>query len=291
MLVSEGFCLAFCVFISIGIFSLKNKPRIEVIHMAQNVRDTAFTFMFNNETYMIQLYNYLTGIEICSTQIRSVRLENKLTKSRLYNDVAYITDDNHLLVMIEHQSTLNENMLFRMLEYYASLVSMFVIKEEGQNKYGSKEMQIPKAEFHIVFNGKGEMDGNSELDLGDIQVKGSITNIHFNNLTHHDPNHSLIAYAKLIELVEDMELHINDAIDQLLEEGYLAEFFGRREIRDMFVEIFSYDQELIEKGIEKNKLATARKALENGLSVGQVVAITDLSQEEVQKVMVAHELG
>jgi len=40
--------------------------------MAQNVRDTAFTFMFNNEVYMAQLYNYLTGIKINPTQIRSV---------------------------------------------------------------------------------------------------------------------------------------------------------------------------------------------------------------------------
>ena len=237
--------------------------------MAINVRDSAFTFMFSNVKYMAQLYKYLTGRDICPSQIRSVQLEDKLTKSRLYNDVAYLTDDNRLLVMIEHQSSLNKNMLFRMMEYYAALVSEFVIKGEGQNKYGSKKLKIPKAEFHVVYNGKGKMNEMPKLDLGDIQLSGSATNIHFNNLTHHDPNHALVAYAKLIQLVEDVGMNINDAIDQLLVEGYLTEFFNRKEIRDMFAEIFSYDQELIEKGIEQGrKLA---QLVNEGLSIDDAI--------------------
>lgn len=260
----------------------------------RNVRDTAFTFMFNNEVYMAQLYNYLTGVEISPMQIRSVRLEDRLTKPRFYNDVAYITDDNHLLVMIDHQSTPNKNMLFRMMEYYAALATEFVIEEKGQDKYGSKKMQIPKAEFHIVFNGKGAMDKSPKLDLGDIQVKGSVTNIHFKNLTCHDPKHSLVAYAKLIELTKELGFAVNDAIDQLLKEGYLVEFFGRREIRDMFVEVFSYDQELIEQGRTEGRteglaegrteerIKVAKNLLAMEMSVADVSRGTGLSIDEVE---------
>ena len=46
-------------------------------------------------------------------------------------------------------------------------------------------------------------------------------------------------------------MYVNDAIDQLLEEGYLPEFFGRKENREMFAEVFSYDQELIDLGVQK----------------------------------------
>jgi len=214
----------------------------------RNIRDTGFTFMFNDEMYMSQLYNYITDIKVDPSQIRCVKLTDRLTQPRFYNDVAYLTDDNQLLVMIDQQSTPSKSMLFRMMEYYAALVSEFVIKEEDQNKYGTKEMQIPKAELHIVFNGKGSMEANPKLDLGDIQIKGSVTNIHFKNLTCHDRNHPLVAYAKLIELTKELGFTINDAIDQLLIEGYLVEFFGRREIRDMYVEIFSYDQQLRAEG-------------------------------------------
>ena len=262
--------------------------------MARNVRDTAFTFMFSKEEYMSQLYNYLTGKRICPTEIRSVKLENKLTKSRLYNDVAYITNDNHLLVMIEHQSSLNRNMLFRMMEYYSELVSTFVIKGEGQNKYGTKEMQIPKAEFHVVYNGKGKMEKELKLDLGDIQLRGSVTNIHFGNLTHRDPTHALVAYAKLTELIDEIQMDINDAIDQLLAEGYLVEFFGRKEIRDMFAEIFSYDQELIDKGVEKGiekgiakgreegRIEIAKKMIQRGDEVEGIAELTLLSIAEIE---------
>ena len=258
--------------------------------MAKNIRNTAFTFMFSDETYLAQLYNYLTGKEIHPKDIRSVQLENGLTKSRLYNDVACITKDNRLLVMIEHQSSPNNNMLFRMMEYYAALVSQFVIKEKGYNKFGSKEIQIPKADFHIVYNGKSKMAEFPMLDLGDIQIKANVANIHFNNLTHHQPDHSLVAYAKLIELLENDNMHINDAIDQLLSEGYLIDFFGRKEIRDMFAEIFSYDQELIERGIEqgiergeqKKAVKIATNLLMSGMEPAEVSKHSDLPLETVK---------
>ena len=261
--------------------------------MAQNVRDTAFTFMFSYEAYMAQLYNYLTGKEIQPEDIRSVRLENGLTKSRLYNDVACITNDNHLLVMIEHQSSFNKNMLFRMMEYYAALVSQFVIKEKGYNKYGSKEIQIPTADFYIVYNGKGEVKESQKLNLGNIQIEARASNIHFNNLTHHQLDHSLVAYAKLIELTEDGHMHINDAIDQLLEEGYLVDFFGRKEIRDMFTEIFSYDQELIDKGVkqgieqgvEMKAIEMARKLISKSMTISDISEITGLSKEDIEQLM------
>ena len=213
-----------------------------------------------------------------------MRLENQLKKSRLYNDVAFITKDNRLLVLIEHQTTLNKNMLFRMLEYYIALVSKFIIKEKEQNKYGSKEIEIPKAEFHIVYNGKGKMDELPQLDLGDIQVEASVCNIHFSNLTHHDPNHPLIAYAKYIELTVDKKLDINDAIDQLLEEGYLLEFFGRREIRDMFVDIFSYDQQLIEEASEKKQMEIVKNGLENNVPIETISVMTGLSAKEIEAI-------
>ena len=262
----------------------KIKIRIEVIHMVQNirnVRDTSFTFMFSDEVYMAQLYNYITGIKINPTQIRVVSLKDKIAKPRVYNDVAFITDDNHLLVMIDHQSTPNKVILFRMMEYYAALVSEFVIKQEKQNKYGSKELQIPKAEFHIVYNGKGSMDVSPRLDLGDIQVKGSVTDIHFKNLTCRDQNHPLVAYAKLVELITEQGFAMNDAIDQLLKEGYLIEFFGRKEIRDMFVELFSYDQELIEQGRDEERTENIEKTLEimRELEIGEDIIAQKLQEK------------
>lgn len=57
-------------------------------------------------------------------------------------------------------------MPFRMMEYYAALVSKFLIKENGYNKYGPKEMKIPEAEFHIVYNGLRETPKDVDNTVG-----------------------------------------------------------------------------------------------------------------------------
>jgi len=101
-------------------------------------KDSPFTLIFQEEEYVVDLYEEITGIRYKPTQIKSVRLENTLITGRLYNDVAFLTDDNHLLILIEHQSTLNPNMVFRLLEYYVALVSRY-IKESGQDKFGRKQ--------------------------------------------------------------------------------------------------------------------------------------------------------
>ena len=49
------------------------------------------------------------------------------------------------------------------------------------------------------------MDANPTLDLGDIQIKGSVTNIHFKNLTCFNRNHVLVAYAKF-SLMTDLSV-------------------------------------------------------------------------------------
>jgi len=64
------------------------------------------------------------------------------------------------------------------------------------------------------------------------------------------------------------------------------EFFGRREIRDMFAEVFSYDRELIEKGIEQGIeqgiIKIAKNLLNSGMSIEEVVDYSELSIEVVK---------
>ena len=58
----------------------------------------------------------------------------------------------------------------------------------------------------------------------------------------------------------------------------------------MFAEVFSYDQELIdhgyakgiEQGIEREKVQTAKKFLNMGLSIDQVMEGAGLSKQEIE---------
>ena len=48
--------------------------------------------------------------------------------------------------------------------------------------FSTKEIQIPKAKFFVVYNGKDKMSDLPILDLGDVQVKATVKNIHFDDL-------------------------------------------------------------------------------------------------------------
>ena len=91
--------------------------------MSERPADSAFTMLFSKEEHVVDLYEFLTGIRLDPLTIESVWLKDGMFRSRLYNDVSFITHDNQLLVLIEHQSTINPNMAFRILEYYVKLAS------------------------------------------------------------------------------------------------------------------------------------------------------------------------
>ena len=63
----------------------------------------------------------------------------------------------------------------------------------------------------------------------------------------------------------------------------MVEFFGRRKIRDMFVKIFSYDQELIEQGDLSKAIKVAKKMIDRGDSIGEIVELTDLSVDMIKE--------
>ena len=262
--------------------------------MEKRFRDSAFTLLFRREEYVVQMYEMLTGKKLDPSKIQSVRLEDGLEKSRLYNDVSFLTEDNELLVLIEHQTAPNKNMCFRLLEYYVLFMSKYV-KEKGYNKHGTMEIEIPKAQFFVVYNGEGEMKDLPTLDLGDVQVRAKVSNIHFDKLPYHDHDNAVVAYAHLVEIAKNK--HINEALDQMVEEGYLIEFFGRKENRDMFAEVFSYDNELRneghrqgfqrgkqegrQEGRQEGIIDIAKRMKEAGADIAFILQTTGLSKEQL----------
>ena len=271
--------------------------------MNHKIRDSAFTMLFGIKENVVDLYEFLTGKRLDPATIEAVKLQDGFEKVRFYNDVAFLTSDHELLVLIEHQSTPNPNMAFRILEYYTRLAGQY-IKITGANKYGVAEVHIPKAQFFVVYNGKGQMDQLPILDLGDVQVKATVQNIHYEELQNKNKDNSLAGYAKLINLVIEQKMPVDDAIDVLINEGYLTKFLNDEERKRMFAEVFSYDNELISTGImqgikqgveqgvkqgvkqgaQQEKIKIARTSLSNGIDVETVALITNLNIDVVLEI-------
>ena len=102
-------------------------------------------------------------------------LENCELKLRIIDDTVYKTYkndlgmeiDGHLVVLMEHQSTINNNMPLRFLEYITRIYSSIV---PGRARYLIGTYPIPTPEFFVFYNGKSELPAISELKLSDAFI-------------------------------------------------------------------------------------------------------------------------
>jgi len=135
----------------------------------RNHKDSVFTMLFSDPPAALELYNAVTGQNYPpDTKIEMVTLSNAIFKGQL-NDVAFVVDDR-LVVLMEHQSTINNNIPLRMLMYLGREYERIT---KGKDLYREKLIKIPAPEFIVLYNGKDEFPDFKELRLSDsFKTKG-----------------------------------------------------------------------------------------------------------------------
>jgi hypothetical protein len=164
---------------------------------------------------------------------------------QLKNDVAFKTKDNRLIIMVEHQSTLNENMPLRFLLYYVELIKLY-ISQNDLNIFSRRAIAIPLPEFFVVYNGTEELR-ESELylkaNLGGaeeyISVRVNAVNINYDRLPGEvlEREDALGGYSYLMNRIryymKQKKMLLEEAIDKAvadtLGKGYLKEYLERKE--------------------------------------------------------------
>jgi len=135
----------------------------EEINANRNYKDSVFTALFSEPQATLELYNAVTGQNYPpDTKIEIVTLSNALFKGQL-NDVAFVVDGK-LVVLMEHQSTVNNNIPLRMFMYMGREYEKMT---KGKNLYREKKIEIPTPEFIVLYNGKEELPDFTELRLSD----------------------------------------------------------------------------------------------------------------------------
>ena len=77
-------------------------------------KNSVFTMLFDDKAVLLELSNALFGTRYgADTPIEVTTLKNVLFKGRV-NDLSFVLD-NRLIVLVEHQSTINNAMPYRML--------------------------------------------------------------------------------------------------------------------------------------------------------------------------------
>ncbi|GMO19996.1 MAG: Rpn family recombination-promoting nuclease/putative transposase [Termitinemataceae bacterium] len=131
--------------------------------MNSNYKSSVFSFLFSDPDALRELYGALTGITLPpETPITINTLEGVLYKT-LLNDLSFVAG-NKLVVLIEHQSTINPNMAIRLLMYLARVYEKITA---GENLYGKKKLEIPRPEYIVLYNGVEEYPDEQIINLSD----------------------------------------------------------------------------------------------------------------------------
>ena len=256
----------------------------------RNYKDSVFVDLFAHDVTakenFISLYNALhgTNLDAKTTDVQPVMLERVLYM-KYYNDVAMLIDGK-IVILIEHQSTINQNMPFRFLEYIARIYEKITTKDE---KFGRKLVKLPIPEFYVFYNGKDDYPTESVMKLSDafmqlgdnselknpfenanypLEISVKVINI---NVDKENPIlkrcEALKEYSKFIEQVRcNIENAVPEpfttAIKEAIKKGFLSDYLNRKstEVQNMLLAEYDYDTDIA---------VQRRESFEDGFSAGE----------------------
>ncbi|MDR0306717.1 MAG: Rpn family recombination-promoting nuclease/putative transposase, partial [Chitinispirillales bacterium] len=127
-------------------------------------KDSVFTLLFSEKDKLIELCNaFLDTNYGPDTEVQITTLRNVLFMEQV-NDISFVIDGK-IVVLIEHQSTINENIPLRMLLYIARVYEKIC---ENKNLYRINRIDIARPEFIVAYNGKDEYPDEQVLKLSDM---------------------------------------------------------------------------------------------------------------------------
>ena len=123
--------------------------------------------LFSNPDDLRELYSALGGVTLPADIPVSINtLENVLYRD-FCNDISFEIGGK-LVVLIEHQSTINPNMALRLLLYIARVLEKRI---ESAKIYSRKQISIPWPEFFVLYNGTDPFPDEKIVRLSDLFEK------------------------------------------------------------------------------------------------------------------------
>ena len=248
-------------------------------------KDSVFVDLFSNDRTakdnFLALYNALYNTNYQSTAIlKNIRLKQTMYMS-FANDVSYLVD-NKIIVLAEHQSTVNPNMPLRCLEYVTRLYEHI---QNPRDRYSRALKKIPVPVFYVFYNGRENIPAQKILRLSDSFIKQPETptlelvvkliNINYDKdsqiLKSCEP---LGQYSRFVEAVRrhiavDKEHGFENAIKECIKNDILREYLQRksREVVNMLIAEYDYDTDIAVQREEASRIAFA-EGREQGITQG-----------------------
>jgi len=231
------------------------------------------------------------------------------------NDISFELGGK-LVVLIEHQSTINPNMALRLLLYIARVYEK-MFKEKSL--YSGKHLPIPRPEFFVLYNGTVPFPDEQIIKLSDSYEKAGIPGVpekekpllelELRVININEGRNGEIAkrcrklaeYSAFIAKVRyfeqetgNLEAGMKAAIKYCRDHAILKEFLELHSTEVFNMLITEWDtekakevwfeeglEEGMEKGLEKGREEIARNALAEGIPIELVQRITGLDVETI----------
>jgi len=262
-------------------------------------KDSVFVDFFgedkNAKANFLSLYNALHGTKLdTSTELEPLRLEQVMYMA-FRNDVACLIDGK-IIVLIEHQSTINANMPLRFLQYAARLYERI---QNPRDRYLRRLKKIPTPEFYVFYNGEEDYPESATLRLSDafitapekpsLELVVSVTNINYNKGSEilHTCK-PLKEYTLFVDAVRrhtklDSENGFKNAIKECIQNDILREYLQRksREVMNMLIAEYDYDVDIAVQREEEREIA-----LKEGIAQGEAKGFSEgISEGSYQKAL------
>ena len=289
-------------------------------------KDTVFVDLFGRcaeaKENFLSLYNALhgTNLKIENTSVEPLILEQTVYTGR-YNDVSMLVN-GRMVILVEQQSSVNENMPLRFLEYICRLYEKLIPLEK---RYRQNRLPLPSPEFYVIYNGTADYPKEKLLKLSDSfeRIDGVSFSLELCVKTYNINKCKdtpllkycipLSGYAKLTEYAQEAKQNgiqnpVDFAVRKCISEGVLADYLKQKstEVRNMLIAEYDYDtdirvkqEEAWENGLEAGKvrgtqttkLANAKNFLAEGISAELIAKCVQLPLETVinlQKEVLPH---
>ena len=261
-------------------------------------RDTVFRDYFNDEERLLSLCNALLGTDASALKINT--LEGTFF-DRQKNDISCVVENN-FLVLIEHQTTVNENMPFRCLSYVAELLNNLIVDKD--KLYHKALIRFPTPRFYVFYDGDAKEPLEREMHLSEafggdnsaLELVVTALNINFGL------EQPLLAkcqylreYSTLVGKVKEglragltrkeaISRAVKYCLDNGLMKGYLEE--KSQEVFNMLALQWEQDKAIrasYEDGRDDAIESVALNLLNMGLTVEKIQEATKLSMERIKE--------
>ena len=248
-------------------------------------KDTVFSKFLSDPKRLVDVYNAIEGTNYpLDTPVEINTLEDVLYKERI-NDLSFTLKDQ-VLVLIEHQSTINENMAIRLLMYVGRLYEKLV---KNEVIYREKQVTVPMPKFVVLYNGKEDIPEHTVQKLSD-SYKIKQENVSLVNYEKSpellQQSKSLREYSMFIYRVKEnlryglnLDGAISEAIEYCVKHDIMKDFLERNgsEVHNMLYTEWDWDK-AITIAKEEAYMDGVNSGIARGIEKGRIKA-----KEEAQK--------